>query len=182
MKPFRPPARGFSLIEMVAAFLVFALGIGVLMQTLAASMHSARQSSDYTMAALRAQSLLDTVGIGEPIQPGQSSGNFDEGYTWQMNIQQVDPSAVESQLQSVVGAGNSNTPPPNQTSAGNAGIGGGMQNGQLDLYQVDLTVSWGGRFGNQPRTAVFSTLRTVNSDLTKNGVHMPAPRFGGGAK
>ena len=43
---------GFSLIEMVAAFLVFAIGIGVLMQVLATSMHSTRASSDYTMAAL----------------------------------------------------------------------------------------------------------------------------------
>src|SRR5665647_464624 len=72
--------RGFTLIEMIAAFLIFAIGIGVLMQILAASMHSARQSSQYTMASLWAQSKLDTVGIGEPIEVGHSGGRFDDNY------------------------------------------------------------------------------------------------------
>jgi general secretion pathway protein I len=181
MKPFRSPARGFSLIEMVAAFLVFALGVGVLMQILATSMHSARRSSEYTLAALWAQSLLDTVGVGAPIQPGQSSGDFDENYAWQLNIQQVDPGAVEPAPQ-VAAAGNSNVAQPRQTSVANAGVGGGIQNGQFDLYQVDLTVFWGGRFGGTSHTAVFSTLRTVNSNVNKNGLSMPAPRFGGGTR
>ena len=55
---------GFSLIEMVAAFLVFAIAIGVLMEILATSVHSTRASNAYTMAALWAESKLDTIGIG----------------------------------------------------------------------------------------------------------------------
>ena len=47
--------RGFSLIEMVAAFLVFAIAIGVLMSVLTAAMRNTRMSVDYTMAALWAQ-------------------------------------------------------------------------------------------------------------------------------
>ena len=65
---------------MVAAFLVFAIGIGILMQVLATSMHSTRQSSDYTMAALWAQSKLDVVGVGAPIEPGSTNGRFDDTY------------------------------------------------------------------------------------------------------
>jgi general secretion pathway protein I len=179
MKPFYSPARGFSLIEMVAAFLVFALGIGVLMQILANSMHTARQSADYTMAALWAQTLLDTVGVGAPIGPGQSSGDFDGNYTWQLNIQEVDPGGIVPPP--APAAGNTNAPPVQQTSAANAGIGGGIRPGQLTLYQVDLAVSWGSHSGSQTHTAVFSTLRAVNPNvMNKNGLSMPAPRFGGG--
>ena len=147
---------------MVAAFLVFAIGIGVLMQVLATAMHNTRASSDYTMAALWAESKLDVVGVGVPIEAGSSNGRFDDTYSWQLDIQQVDPQAVE--------------PPPQQYATGNpgqttngpltagAGNPGALQVAPFDLYQVDLTVFWGGRFGSQRHSARFSTLRTVNPD------------------
>lgn len=165
--------RGFSLIEMVAAFLVFAIGIGVLMQVLAGSMRNTRQSSDYTMAALWAQSKLDVVGVGAPIEPGRSSGRFDDTYGWELDIQQVDPAAIEPPPQQTLAAGNQTAAQRNQQnqqsqrnqmSAANAGLGGGTQASPFDLYQVDLTVFWGGRFGARPRTATFSTLRAQNPD------------------
>ena len=98
---------GFSLIEMVAAFLVFAIGIGVLMQVLATSIHNTRLSSDYTMAALWAESKLDTLGVGTQIEAGSSNGSFDDNYSWQLEIRQVDPTSVE--------------PPPQQYATGTAG-------------------------------------------------------------
>lgn len=173
----RPPslagrrhARGFSLIEMVAAFLVFAIGIGVLMQILASSMHSARQSEGYTMAALWAESKLDTVGVGEPVEAGRSSGRFDDTYAWDLEIAQVDPSAIEPPPQQVA-AGNTGangSARPATTSAANAGLGGGLQATPFDLYQVDLVVSWGGRFGSHVHRAHFGTLRAVNPDPNSN--------------
>ncbi|MBO9665114.1 MAG: prepilin-type N-terminal cleavage/methylation domain-containing protein [Dokdonella sp.] len=159
--------RGFSLIEMVAAFLVFAIGIGVLMQVLAGSMRNTRQSSNYTMAALWAQSKLDVVGVGEPMEAGRSSGRFDDTYSWELDIQQVDPTAIEPPPQQTLNAGNQSAAAAQQnprTSVANAGLGGGMQASPFDLYQVDLTVYWGGGFGKRPRTATFSTLRAQNPD------------------
>ena len=47
------------------------------------------------------------------------------------------------------------------TTAGNAGA---IQVAPFDLYQIDLTVFWGGRFGSQQHSARFSTLRTMNPD------------------
>lgn len=181
--------RGFSLIEMVAAFLVFAIGVGVLMKILATSMHSARQSSGYTMAALWAESKLDTVGVGEHIEAGSSNGRFDDNYSWDLEIRQVDPASVEpppQQATAVAGtaqntAGAQGRNP--QVAAGNAGNGGGIEVSPFDLYQVDLTVSWGGQFGAHPRTAHFGTLRTTNPDpnaAQQAGSGLPPPRFGGG--
>jgi general secretion pathway protein I len=158
---------GFSLIEMVAAFLVFAIGIGVLMQILATSIHNTRASSDYTMAALWAESKLDVIGVGVPIEAGNSNGRFDDTYSWQLDIQQIDPQAVEPPPQQYATAGNQTGQNPNSpltTSAGNAGA---LQVAPFDLYQLDLTVFWGGRFASQQHSARFSTLRTVNPDPNK---------------
>ena len=180
--------RGFSLIEMVAAFLVFAIGIGVLMQILATSMHSARQSSQYTMAALWAESKLDTVGVGVPIAAGRSNGRFDDNYSWELDIEQVDPGSVAvAQQQPAMAAGNKAAPAANaQKSAANAGLGGGIEVSPFDLYQVDLTVIWGSGFGARPHTAHFSTLRASNPDPNNGGAGMPGgplkPRFGGNAR
>ena len=40
------------------------------------------------------RSLLDTQGIGEPLQEGSSSGRFDDQYSWQLNISKYDPPPV----------------------------------------------------------------------------------------
>jgi general secretion pathway protein I len=147
----------------------------VLMQVLATSMHSTRASSAYTMAALWAESKLDVVGVGAPFEPGSSEGRFDDNYSWQLNIQQVDPQAVEPPPQQyAIGAGsqqNAGTQQHMSTSAGNAGA---LQVSPFDLYQLDLTVFWGGRFGSAQHTARFSTLRAMNPDPNEaQGIGMP---------
>jgi general secretion pathway protein I len=164
---FHAPRRqaGFSLIEMVAAFLVFAIGIGVLMQILATSMHNTRASSDYTMAALWAESKLDVVGVGAPIEPGSSEGRFDDTYSWHLDIQQVDPQSVEPPPQQyAAGAGNPPSGGMQQRMTTGAGNAGALQVSPFDLYQLDLTVYWGGRFGSNSHSARFGTLRAMNPD------------------
>lgn len=151
--------RGFTLIEMIAAFLVFAIAIGLLMQVLAGAMRNARQSSDYTMAALWAQSKLDGVGVVERVEEGHTSGRFDDTFAWDLDVKEVDPHDVEPPP--VVAAGRAGAG-PQTASAAEAGAGGGIDVQPFDLYQVDLVVSWGGGIGKQPRRAHFGTLRAVN--------------------
>lgn len=170
----RGRARGFTLIELIAAFLVFAIAIGLLMQVLSSAMRQVRQSSDYTMAALWAQSKLDAVGVGERIEPGHSDGSFDDTYKWDLTVQQVDPSAVE--------------PPPQlgaTVSAANAGLGEGIEIAPFDIYQIDLVVSWDSGGGRPPRSAHFGTLRVVNPDAQQGDGTQPMsqqrnPRAGRG--
>ncbi len=162
--------RGFSLIEMVAAFLVFAIGVAVLMQILGTSLRGTRQSSDYTMAALWAQSKLDTVGVGEHIEEGRSSGRFDDSYAWELDIRRVDPAEVEPPPQLPAGSPQAQQGQQAQpagagqmVATGQAGLGDGLQiDAPFDLYQVDLTVSWGP--SARLRTAHFGTLRAVNPE------------------
>jgi general secretion pathway protein I len=165
--------RGFSLIEMVAAFLVFAIGLGILMQILTSSLHHTQQSSDYTQAALRAQSVLDTTGVGERLEEGHTDGRFDDGFRWEMDIEKVDPQAVE--------------PPPaaasessileqeelrlkEQQNAYDNPDATAASISPVDIYQVALTMYWGTR--GRERHARFATLRAANPDPNE-GVDLP---------
>lgn len=137
-----PTARqsGFSLIEMVAAFVVFAIGMGVLLGILSASIRNARLSADYTQAALWAQTGLDVVGIGEELKEGRSSGRFDDEFRWELDVTKYEPPPIEGQ--------------PAPAGGGTEAFIG------IELYRIDLEVLWGE--GRNPRSAHFTTLRAVN--------------------
>jgi len=81
------PQRGYSLIEVIVAFALLALALTLLLGTLSGAARQVRWSGDAGRAALHAQSLLEQVGVGESIQPGQRDGEFDDGrYRWTLSI------------------------------------------------------------------------------------------------
>jgi general secretion pathway protein I len=153
----RLPRRegGFTLIELVAAFVIFALGFGVLLQILSTCLHTTAQSADYTRAALWAQSLIDMQGVGESLQEGSSSGRFDDKFGWRMNVAKIDP--PEQPQTGGVTPGNQNQQGPQITTMGNT----------IDLYQVELIVSWGTFYMNH--NARFVTLRAQEQNQNQNG-------------
>ena len=87
--------RGYSLIEVIVAFALLALALTLLLGTLSGATRQVRWSGDAGRAALHAQSLLDQVGVGEPLEPGQSDGEFDAGrYRWTLAVAPwIDPGA-----------------------------------------------------------------------------------------
>lgn len=167
-KRYRLPATGcrrssgFTLIELIAAFVIFALGFGVLLQILGGSLRTTTQSLDESRAAMWAQTVLDTQGIGEPLQEGNSRGRFDDQYSWELRVSKYDP-------------------PPAQTTV--QPIGSADANGlitqltpNLDLFQLDLVVSWGNRF--LMHRAHFATVRVMNPpQLPGNGAIPQQPQI-----
>jgi general secretion pathway protein I len=143
--------RGFTLVELVAAFVIFAIGFGVLLQILSTCLHTTAQSSDYTRVALWAQSLLDTQGVGETLKEGSYSGKFDERYRWQLNVQKM-PSPEEPAA-AAPAPGNALMPQVDMAPVGPNNI---------DLYQLELVVSWGGYY--LTHNARFVTLRSQGPD------------------
>lgn len=141
---------------MIAAFVIFAIAVGALMQILTMSMNNARYSADETRAALWAQTLLDNVGVGERVEAGSSSGEFDRKYRWELDIEQIDPELVVADATEPSGAAVTAGP---QVAAANPGFG----IPQIDLFHVVLTVTWGE--ARRERFARFSTLRTATPDL-----------------
>jgi general secretion pathway protein I len=153
--------RGFTLIELVAAFAIFAIGFGILLQILSTCLHTTSQAADYTRAALWAQSLIDMQGVGEPLQEGSSSGRFDNRFTWQMNVEKIQP--PEEPQAGGVTPGNQNQQGVQMTTVGNT----------IDLYQLELVVSWGTFYMNH--NARFVTLRAEDSAQTGAGVGLSNP-------
>ena len=79
--------RGYTLIEVIVAFALLALALTLLLGTLSGATRQVRWSNDAGRAALHAHSLLDTVGVSEPLQPGQRDGSFEDGrYRWSLSI------------------------------------------------------------------------------------------------
>jgi general secretion pathway protein I len=132
--------RGFTLIEIVVAFAILALGLGISMQIAGGAMRNARQAATRTDAALYAQSLLDTVGVGERLEEGSSSGEFDGKFRWDLDAQKYE---VESE----------------------SPIDPGMA--PVQLYRLELRVTWDA--GGKEQEARFVTLRALTPDQGAGG-------------
>lgn len=86
----RHPARqrGYTLIEVIVAFMVLALGLGILLGILGNATRQVRWADEAGRAALHAQSLLDQTGVGQALQPGHREGGFEDGhYRWAMDVE-----------------------------------------------------------------------------------------------
>lgn len=164
--PAMGKSRGFTLIELVAAFVIFAIGFGVLLQILSTCLHTTAQASEYTRAALWAQSLLDTQGVGEPVRAGDSSGNFDDTYRWNLQVTQLSPQEMTPVASTVPQAGNTNVAPVQTTPVAPS----------IDMFRLQLDVSWGSIY--LQHNARFVTLRAQNMDVANGGA--PLPPFGRG--
>ncbi|PWK86780.1 prepilin-type N-terminal cleavage/methylation domain-containing protein [Fulvimonas soli] len=133
-------ARGFSLLEVVAAMLLLAIAFAALMQVAGGAIRLSGSAADYSRAALWARSLLDGAFVLEPLQPGSRSGRFDGRYRWQLDVRPWRP-AQEANA------------PPGPASP-------------LVLYRLDLAVSWGA--AGRERVARFSTLRVASAPANGN--------------
>ncbi|WEN15302.1 prepilin-type N-terminal cleavage/methylation domain-containing protein [Rhodanobacter sp. AS-Z3] len=128
-------AAGFSLLEVIAAIMLLAIAFTALMKVAGASINLTHNAAQYSQAAMRARSLLDSAFVGEAVQPGNRSGRFDEQYRWQLAVTPWNP-------------------------------GGPVTPGApVQLYQLDLTVTWGPQA--HPRAAHFRTLR-LGTPLVSN--------------
>ena len=135
--PSRPmAARGFTLIEIILALSILAIGLGLAMQIATASMRNARIAAQRTEAALYAKSLLDTTGVGERVEEGENDGEFNEDFRWRMS---VSPYEIETDVPGLEAA----TAP-------------------VELYRIELVVTWGDRAREQE--ARFVTLRALLPD------------------
>jgi len=78
---------GYTLIEVLVAFVVLALALTFLLGTLSGATRQVRWSADAGRAALHAQSLLAEIGVGEALQPGRDEGELEDGrYRWQLEV------------------------------------------------------------------------------------------------
>ncbi len=84
--------RGYTLLEVLVAFALLAIGLGLLLAILSGGVHAVARASESTHATLYAESLLDTLGADQRLQPGRSQGVFEDGrYRWTLTITPFKP-------------------------------------------------------------------------------------------
>lgn len=133
----RSSQRGYTLIEVLVAFAVLAAALTLLLGILTGASRQVRWADQAGRAALHAQSLLDQVGIGESLQPGQREGGFEDGrYQWTLAVEPWRDSAV---------------PPPAT-----------LDPGAPRLMRLQLDVRWGD--GGPRERLRLESLRLVTPD------------------
>ena len=101
-----PRQGGYTLIEVIVAFALLALGLTLLLGTLSGATRQVRVAADGGRAALHAQSLLDELEMDAPLRPLQRDGDFEDGiYRWRLSVQPWREAAVEAPIAPVPGQG-----------------------------------------------------------------------------
>lgn len=93
----RGAAAGFTLIEVLIAFVILALALGALLPGFSAGLRGLDAADDYATAALLAESRLAAVGREAPLEEGTTSGAFDDRFRWRLDVTalpEADPEGV----------------------------------------------------------------------------------------
>ena len=93
--------RGFTLLEVLMAFMIMGLLMGVGFQAASISLNGAMQSQEYDLSAMHAQSLLARLGADIDLSQQSETGEFEDGFSWRVEmVDYEDPDAdVQAQLQ-----------------------------------------------------------------------------------
>lgn len=134
---------GYTLIEVLVAFAVLAGALTLLLGILTGASRQVRWADQAGRAALHAQSLLDTVGVGEALQAGQREGEFEDGrYRWTLAVEPWRDPALPPDIQPV-------------------------DPGAPQLLRLDLDVRWGE--GGPRERLRLQSLRLVTPDPLEGG-------------
>ena len=79
-------AGGFTLLEVIIAFTILALALGTLLQAFTTGLRSLNAAEAYALAVMHAKSKLEEVGRVVPVAAGAESGDFEDGFRWEVAI------------------------------------------------------------------------------------------------
>ncbi len=78
--------RGFSLLEILIAFSILALSLGILLKIFSAGVNTAGVAEEYTAAVQIAESLMNQTSAETPLGPGETAGLENDKYHWQVSV------------------------------------------------------------------------------------------------
>ena len=139
----RPRARetGFSLLEVLAAFVILALVGTALFRLFSGALGNASLSEEYSRATLYAESRLAPLGVDAPLAEGAQQGTSDDGrYSWTLSVTPYSPPGTTPDMENAV--------PAMATK----------------LWRLVVTVRWPGAPGSE-RSVALATLRVAPREL-----------------
>ena len=83
----RSEAGGFTLLEVLIAFVILSLTLATVLGALSTGLRSLGSAEEAELAVLRAQSKLAGVGQLEPLSASRSDGAFTDGASWEVVIE-----------------------------------------------------------------------------------------------
>jgi general secretion pathway protein I len=86
----RPSQRGFSLLEVLVAFAILAVSLGVLLGIFSRATSATIASAQYSQAATLAESLLTLTGHEIALEEGAISGTTESGFSWELTLLELD--------------------------------------------------------------------------------------------
>jgi general secretion pathway protein I len=128
--------KGFSLLEILIAFSILALSLGILLKIFSAGVNTAVVAEDYTAAVQIAESLMAKTGVETPLQAGQDSGLENEKYHWLVEVSPFVFNPENVDITAITAA----------------------------LFKVKVIVSWGDDNANG-RQVKLTTLKLINKPL-----------------
>jgi len=139
-RPFAACVRGFSLIEVLAAFVILALVATALFQLFSGALQNASAAEDWSRAVLVGQSRLAAAASTLPLVEATERGEDDDGrIRWESRVKPWEPPGVDPEL---------------------ARISEGMT---TRLYRVEVDVSFPGLAGRN-RALSLSTVKLAAKD------------------
>ena len=130
--------RGFSLLEILIAFSILALSLGILLKIFSAGVNTAGVAEEYTAAVQIAESLMAQTGVEAPLQPNETTGLENEKYHWEVSVSPFQFTAENLDVTAILAV----------------------------LFKVKVTVSWGDDNGGADgRQVELITLKLANKVL-----------------
>jgi len=87
---------GFSLLEILIAFSILALSLGVLLNIFSGGLNRAIVSEEYQQAVTIAQSKLAAAGVEWPLGDGDKQGQMLDKFNWTLFIQAINSDDIDA--------------------------------------------------------------------------------------
>src|SRR5918995_3320181 len=129
--------RGFTLVEVVVALLIFGLTFAVLARIVQTGVLQSARAETMTTATLLARSQLARIGVDVPVAAGELEGDAGGGFRWRIVVR---PAELE---------GGQDDPATDQV---------------VLPHQVEVTIAWGE--GTREQALTLTSLRLATAETS----------------